>query len=162
MTRAELQSVLRSAGVHTSGWMLLDNEFEPVSLERVRAIAQACLDSLPSELVTWREVGGGKSVRVPLWVAEAGDCETHSIVLWAWAMVGNWLKAVREGKRGGLALGFLVYVAQPKPGNTRQGHHAIVWFVDHARQVRFYEFGDNSETTLSSDELFTVSYGFAA
>jgi hypothetical protein len=164
VTRADVISKLSAAGVNaTPVWLLLDSDYEPVSLERVREIANACLDSLPPELITYRDIAGVR-VRKPLWVEEAGDCETHSIILWAWAMVGNWLRAVRtREKRGGLAFGFLLYVAEPRAENGyRNGRHCICWFIDHAGAVRFFEFGDNDETTLTSNELLTIFGGGAA
>lgn len=164
MTRSDVIAQLSSAGLRVGpGFLLLDNDYEPVSLDAVREIASALLDALPPELVAVQDRGGIRH-RVPRWTPEAGDCETHSIALWVWAMIGNWLRAVRsKEKRGGLAFGFVAYVAEPRAENRyRAGGHAICWFIDHARQLRFYEFGDNSETDLTPTERASVFGGGAA
>jgi hypothetical protein len=164
MTRAELILTLNRNGINVgSGWLLLDNNYEPITKQKIEAIANACLDSLPPELVTYYDVGGGKTVRIPKWVPEAGDCDNASLILWVWAMVGNWLKAVQGGlNRGGLAAGILLYSAQGRPENRgRTGPHCICWFIDPENTLRFYEFGDASETSLLPIEKASVFGGSA-
>lgn len=160
----ELLSLLSQSGLTTRKWQFPDGSFETVSEEWVSAVASACLAALPPEIVTVRKLGGGKTLPVPLWVADAGDCETHSLVLAAWGMVGNWTRAVRDRvKRGGTAFGVLFYTATPRPENGyRNGRHSICWFVNHEKQVRFFEFGDNDVTTLTVEEKNSCTFGICA
>lgn len=165
LTRQQLTDILRARGVNTAGWVFADDSFETVSPEWVLRTAEACLDALPPALVEVVAVGGGKTTRRPRWVKEAGDCETQSIVAFAWGMVGNWHRATLDQvPRGGLAYGFLFYSAGPmRPENGyRGGRHCICWFVDHLGALRFFEFGDMALTELNEGEILTCTFGLCA
>lgn len=164
LSRQQVIDIIRASGINTAGWKFPDASFETVSAEWVRATAAACLDALPPELVQTRNIGGGLTHRVPLWVSDAGDCETHSVVLFAWGIIGNWLRAVRDRvNRGGTAWGFLFYVAEPRAENGyRKGPHSICWFIDHSRTLRFFEFGDNFPTELTPTERQSCDFGMCS
>jgi len=158
LKQSDVFALFARAGIPLGSCRLLDSTFESISLERLREIASALLDALPPELVVVRDVGG-VPCRTPRWVPEAGDCETHSFVLFAWCLVGNWVRAVRDGvDRGGLACGPIIYTAVPRLQNEfRSGRHSIMWHVDHSGVLCFFDFGINAPTELLPSELASIT-----
>ena len=157
------------ASVFWGGFRLPDLGYETCDRAFVQASYEDCLDMLPPECVEVRQIGYGKSVRVMKHTMrdgdtqnEAGDCDTHGLVFTAHCVVGNWRKALRtHTRRGGLAFGFIDYVAIAKADDGRAGGHDRNWFVNHEGQLDFFEPGDNAFPTMLREELATISGGRA-
>lgn len=164
MTTADLRSILAAAGLPAMTWQLPDAIYEHVSADFVQANWQAWLDARPPELIAVRQLGGGKSVRVPRWEAQSGDCDNLALGTMSWADVGNELAAVRRGKpRGGLAYGALFYQAGPARAENFDiaGGHAINWFVAPDQSVHFFEPGAGEEVDLNPRERSSAWFGLA-
>lgn len=150
---------------------LADATFETCSPEFVQRSYEDCLDSLPPECVTTRDIGGGKTVRVMRHTMmaggdsgnESGDCDDHGHVFMAHCIVGNWKKAIRTGtRRGGLALGVVDYIAIPKAEDRRQGCHDRNWFINHDLSLWWFEPAENRFVTMLPAEVASLTYGRAA
>ncbi len=165
MTQQELRTLLTAAGLPASLWQLPDATYETVSEEFVLENWRAWLDARPPELIKMIDVGGGARRPVPLWVDSAGDCDNLSIGTTAWANTGNALAAVkRKQARGGLAYGFQFYLAGParRENFNIAGGHAINWFVNPLRVVRFFEPGMGEFVDLNTQERSSSWFGLAA
>lgn len=162
----ELRAAISGAGVPPWNWQLPDVSYETVSAEWVGKNWTAWLNARPLELAVFGDMGGGKLGRVrPLWLAESTDCDNLAIGTVAHAQVGNALSAQHTRlARGGLAYGFLFYSAGPaRDGNFQvAGGHAINWFVDHDRQMRFFEPGMGRMVDLNETERTSAWFGLAA
>lgn len=164
LTQQQVRSILLAEGIPALGWQLPDLSFETVSAQWVEENYLARIASLPPELVTTLDVGGGLTRRVPLWIAEAGDCETWAIIFSAYGYIGNILKAVQSGQpRGGLAYGPLFYVSIPRAEcRYRAGMHSIQWYIDNDGQFRTYEEGTGDALELLPQEKATATFGLCA
>lgn len=175
LTQAQLIDLFVAAGAPPAvfgpfgKFQLPDRAGETCSREFVQASFNDLLDSLPPECIATRPIGGGKSVRVLRHTMaggdlenEAGDCDTHSLVVTAHCAVGNWRKSLRTGtRRGGLWFGFLDYLAIAKPGDGRAGGHSRNWFVTPAHTLEFFEPGDNAFPAMLREELASLFGGRA-
>lgn len=164
MTQAELRSLLIAAGLPASLWQLPDSFYEAFYPESLVQIYEAWVAARPDSLCTMRAVGGGKTRRVPLWIADAGDCDNLALGLMAWADVGNALAAAKGPARGGLACGVLFFTAGPARAENYNvaGPHAINWMVLHDRTVAFFEPGVGSFIDLNPAERSSAWFGLAA
>lgn len=164
MTQAELRSLLTAAGLPALLWQLPDVSYEPVSHLWVRGNWLAWLDARPAELVVFRDAGGKRIRERPLWLSEASDCDNLAIGTVAHGQVGNALRSRRVGARGGLAYGFLFYVAGPArlENSNIAGGHAINWFVSPEHEVCFFEPGNGELVTLNTQERSTSWFGLAS
>lgn len=165
MTQSDLRSLLVAAGLPASLWQLPDLTYETVTENFVMENWLAWLDARPEELVTRYDVGGGLMRRIPRWIESAGDCDNLAIGTTAWANTGNALAAVkRKQARGGLAYGFLFYVAGPARLENFKiaGGHSINWFITPLNQVRFFEPGMGELVDLNTTERSTSWFGLAA
>ena len=142
-------------------WDVLDGASETLNAAWVAQSAwSAWVKSLPAELTTHRDIGGGKTITVPLWVAEVWDCDNHAWSFWEFVMRCQARWAVTQGKAAaGTAAGTLGYVAEPKAGNVRQGGHDVFWFVDDAGTFRVFEPADGQMVTLTPTETLSVFTG---
>jgi hypothetical protein len=175
LSAAQLSAIFVAAGVSEyifypgAGFKLLDRNYETCSEDFILQSYEDCLDSLPPECVTTRQVGGGKTVRVMRHTMadgddenEAGDCDDHTLIFWSHCVTGNWKKACRTGiRRGGLCMGPLEYVAIAKPSDVLPGGHDRNWFIDHDQKLKFFDPGMASIVTLEPVELQSISGGEA-
>lgn len=165
ITQKQVRDILVAAKIPGWLWQLPDDNYETVSEDWVRDNWSAWLDARPAELVIFRDAGG-KSVRDrPVWIAECDDCDNLAIGSVAHAQVGNALAAKATGAaRGGLAYGFLFYVANPaRPENFGVfGPHSIQWFIDHSLTLRFFEPGVGQVVEPLDAERSTACFGLAA
>jgi len=154
---------LALAGVPFLGFRWKDESYDPLSPAWVRAAWEAWVASLPLELTWLAPLGGGKTERRPLWLAEVFDCDDHARAFAAFVITACALDAQRTGRtRAGTALGPFDYTAEPKAGNRRAGRHCAIWFVDHELSARFFEPADGNALTLSPTEILSITEGEAA
>lgn len=147
-------------------WQLADEVYETVSDHYVPEVWQAWIDSLkrnaPQTLMQL-DIGGGKTRTVPRWKKEAGDCENASLMCFAHAMTGNWIGALAGGPEAGRAYGIVFFVAAPRAGNRhRAGGHCVMWWVNHNKELKFFEPGDGEEQPWVPEEFPTAYFGLAA
>lgn len=162
---ATLRLLLRAADLPALQWQLPDETYETVGAEWVAENWAAWLEARPGELCVFGEAGGKRIRARPLWIAEVCDCDNLAIGTVYHAQVGNALSGQRTRlPRGGLAYGFLHYNAGPaRPENFQvAGGHAINWFVDHHRTVRFFEPGMGRIVDLTPTERSGAWFGIAA
>ncbi|MBI5770795.1 MAG: hypothetical protein HZA93_23665 [Verrucomicrobia bacterium] len=165
LTQPDLRGLLTAAGLPALLWQLPDETYETASADWVLDNWRAWIEARPGELLAVRDLGGGKTDRVPKWIAEAGDCDNLALATMMWADTGNALAAVRRGQtRGGLAYGVLFFIAGPaRAENFRvSGGHCINWFVTHEREVRFFEPGVGDYSNLNTTERSGAWFGLAA
>jgi rare lipoprotein A len=165
ITDHQLREILQASHLPGYLWQLADSTYETVSADWVVENWNAWLESRPSELVVFGDAAG-KTIRLrPLWIAEACDCDDLSIGNVAYAQVGNALSAQKTRlPRGGLAFGFLFYMAGPSRVENFgvSGMHSINWFIDHDSTVRFFEPGVGRAVELLDPERATATFGLAA
>ena len=165
-TADQLRTHLLGLNLPAWQWQLPDVVFATVANDYAPAVWSAWLDSLRAnapECLEQRPVGGGKTRPVPRYIAEAGDCENHALLMMAHALMGQWISAAQGGARVGRAFGVLFYVAQPRAENGwRAGGHAKVWWINHAGEFRTFEPGDGEEQALNPVEINTAAFGLAA
>lgn len=164
MTQYELRLFLLTSGLPASQWQLPDDTYETMSAVRLAEIWAAWVDARPVQLNTTRDIGGGKTVRIPRWFAEAGDCDNLALGLMAWADIGNALAVAKGASSAGLACGVLFYTAGPARSENFNvaGGHAINWFLDHEKNVRFFEPGVGELVDLNTAERSSAWFGLAA
>lgn len=166
LTRQEVIALAARPGISGGVWQLADLQFATVSDDYAGAVWAAWVDSLrlnAPELLTTLDLGGGRSRLVPRWVAEAGDCDDHSLLCVAHAITGNWISAVRGGPKVARTYGLLFFTAQSRAENRfRAGAHSIVWYINHEGLFRTFEPGDGERIDLLPAEYASVSFGFAA
>jgi len=167
LTSNTVKDLLTNVGIpaksHT--WVLPDKSYEPVSRHFICDNWAAWLDARPSDLIRVRQIGGGKSVREPLWERESGDCDNLALGLMVHAQVGNALAAaVRGNHRGGLAFGVLFYMAGPARQDNFgiAGGHAINWLITNELTVLFFEPAAGEFVTLNVQERSSAWFGLAA
>lgn len=165
LTYQELRDLLTLEGLPAFAWQFPDETYETVSAEWVIENWSAWLDARPGELVVFRDAGGKRVRERPLWIADVCDCDNLAIGTLGHAQVGNALAGQRNRlPRGGLAYGVLFYTAAPaREENFRiEGGHAINWFVNHERAVRFFEPGMGAHVDLNPKERSSAWFGIAA
>lgn len=164
MTYRELRDFLVAAGLPATQWQLPDDTYETVSVDWVTENWVQWLHARPRELVLYRSVAGTRVPDRPLWLADASDCDNLALGTVAHAQVGNALLAqMVKQPRGGLAYGLVFYAAEARPDNFGVvGAHCINWFVDHERNVRFFEPGVGAIVTMRPTERSTAWFGLAA
>ncbi len=164
MTQSDLRSLLIAAGLPASLWQLPDSTYATMTPSRLIQIWSAWVEARPIELTSARELGGGKTRRVPRWIAEAGDCDNLALGLMSWADVGNAMAVAGGASRDGLACGVLFYNAGPARAENFHvaGGHAINWLVGHDLTVQFFEPGVGEFTDLNTAERSSAWFGLAA
>lgn len=159
MTRGHLYNVLVAGGLKVSLVGLADEFYAPVSPGWVLRNYEAWLAARPLPLTRTVQLGGGVTRRMPLWSAEASDCDNLALGLMVHGQVGNALAAVKQTTpRGGLAFGVVFYTATQRV----RGGHAINWFVDHDGQLMFFEPGTGDFVTLTTGERASAVFALAA
>lgn len=158
MTRAELITSLADAGYLAGTWGLpKDDRFQPISCDFVREALPLWVESLPVELVTTLDIGGGKTARVPRWEPESGDCDNIAADFCAYLARCVWRDAIKYGRvRGNVAAGQLFF--QVDPGAPSSGH-AVVWFIDHAGLAHHVDPAQLRLDHLTAEQLGTIFGG---
>lgn len=165
LTYKELRELLTAEKMPGFLWQFPDENYGTVSAEWVLENWSAWLDARPAQLVVWRDAGGKRVRERPLWLEEMSDCDNLALGTVTHAQVGNALAGQRTRlPRGGVAYGFLFYTAGPaRPENFNvSGGHAINWFVDHERRLRFFEPGVGRIVELNAEERGSAWFGLAA
>lgn len=154
---------LNGAGVPFLAFRWKDNAYDVLSPAWVRAAWEAWVAALPNELTQIVLLGGGRTERRPLWVAEVFDCDDHARAFAAFVVTSCALDCIRTGRtRAGTALGPFDYTAEPKVGNRREGPHCAIWFADYAPTIYFFEPADGNLITLTATERLSITEGEAA
>jgi hypothetical protein len=159
ITGNDLRNII--SGFATAEALMLDAKYEPVSRDAVEKMSGAWLNTIPMECVIYEDVGGGKRIRRPLWIPEAGDCDRHAFSFYSHVQTGEWLAAVKtKDGRGGAAFGTLCYVAEPRTENRfRDGRHCINWLLEpDGTTISFWEPGDSGWTTLTPSEKESIYF----
>ena len=160
MTSGHLYNILVGGGLKVPLVALADDFYEPVSPGWVLRNYEAWLAARPSQLKGSVQTGSGPWRPVPIWSAEASDCDNLALGLMTHGHVGNALAAATGAKkRGGLAFGVVFYTSLT--GRVRGGH-AINWFIDHDGQLMFFEPGSGDFVTLTAGERATATFALAA
>jgi len=173
LTRQELLDTFIRGGVPS--WVVASLahsiqgvRFGTVSREWVSASWNAWLDSLrlnAPELVTLRDLGGGRSRLVPNYVLNGFNCRGQGLLAYAHGMTGYALQAARSRialEHDALAWGFLHYTARPRSDNlNRDGRHENLWFVDHAGTFQSFEQGDGEENEMTPEEVASITFLYA-
>lgn len=158
MTRGTLYSILLREGLPIQLVGLADDDYAPISSGWVLRNYEAWLAARPLALTRRVEIGGVPRI-VPLWHANASDCDNLALGLMVHGQVGNALAALKQTTpRGGLAFGVVFYTATQRV----RGGHAINWFVDHDGRLMFFEPGDGSFVTLTAGERASANFVLAA
>lgn len=155
ITQFDLMRAL-SLGKYAQGvWgMAKDAEYSTISVDFVKEALQAWIESLPSELIQLRDIGGGKTMRVVRWESESGDCDNIAWDFCAFLTRCMWVDAVKTGRhRGNVAAGVFFF----RPSETVA--HAIVWFVDHEENVHHVDPGSMQIDHLTAAQLQTIFGG---
>lgn len=158
MNIVELITALHSGGYLKGTWSSAKDEtYQSFSVEFIQEAMGSWLSWLPPELVTVRDVGGGKTVQVPRWETESGDCDNIAYTFCAYLTVCAWLDAVKTSRpRGNAAAGsFFFYQI---PGDLSSGH-AIVWWVDHSGRAHHCDPATRAIDHLSQAQLATIFGG---
>lgn len=161
----ELYAILVVSGLPGHAFHLPDADYQLCSAEWVRENWEAWLAARPRELCAFRDAAGKAILDRPLWLRDSSDCDNLALGTMVHGQVGNALSAQKTRlPRGGLAYGFLFYQAGPaRPENFGvAGGHAINWWVDHARTVRFFEPGVGREVSLTPEERSSVWLALAS
>jgi hypothetical protein len=155
VTRADVITSLISQGLFNGLWDLDDMNYESLSWQFVTEARAAWLETLPAELVAWRELGlSGKVVKTVKWLPEVFDCDNIARDFGVYLARCMAAKAVREDKAlGNVAAGKLNF--QPTPTTA----HAINWFIDHNGRANTYDAGADILNPLSAADARTVSNG---
>ena len=156
------------AGVRTaannSKWFLADASYETLDAHWIaNEVWPAWVASLPPRLRTTRDVGGGKEIAVPRWIAEVWDCDDHALSFWEFVIRCRAKTAAENppAQYAGTGGGTLAYVAELKAGNLRLGAHDIFWFIDGEKNFRVFEPADGSFVVLTAGEIASVMGGEA-
>lgn len=159
MTRADLMVSLDRAGLGGGHWRLPDAAYDGFSPAFVAQAWGDWVRSLPPALRISRDVGGGKIVDFPRWLAEVFDCDDIA------AQFGSFLvlcaandAATRNVARGAAAAGTFDFwrEADPKLGHCRN------WFIDHGGAAHTFDAGDATFDRETAAERSTISEGEAA
>lgn len=172
LTRDQLNDAFANAGIPLAAWLgapsIQGDAFATVSREWVARVWVAFIDDLvmnSPELLTRREVGGGKSANVPRYIRAGANCRAHSLLVYAHGMRGLASKAATDGAPlvyDALAWGFMHFTAESRPDNIgRAGRHEQLWFIDHAGLFQSFEGGDGEENEMTSTELASVTFLYA-
>ena len=154
----EVIAVLRGAGIESRKFSFSDEASHTITATDVYRVRNTLYTSLPPELQDKKTSLGGRVENVPLYIAEVYDCDNHAFEMMTFAARVNAVTAVKKPKRakGGILLGTISYHSM---GNGRFGPHATNIFINHQRQVKFFEPGDGRIINLSDSEKETIWHG---
>jgi len=154
VNRVELINCLSRAGYFTGAWNLDDDEYSPVSVAFIDLAHEEWLKSLPPELLTHRDVGGGKTVPASRWIIEAYDCDNIARDFGCFLSRCMAVDAVKRAiGYGNIAAGKFNFM--PKPGFG----HAINWFMDYDGCIHNFDAGSGQLDYLTHAQLATISAG---
>lgn len=115
----------------------------------------AWVDSLPSELVVIRSIGG-VSRKFPKWIPEVFDCDN---IARDFGVFLDRCMAVDHAKngtgRGNAESGLFKFSLNGDPAKR----HARTWVIDHDRVARVFDAGDGDFHTLNGAELNSITEG---
>lgn len=146
LTQQQTIQTLQAAGVYRPSWSVVDTSYTTLDRHQVVNVYwPAWVESLPPELVERVQIGGGKTIARPLWIANVFDCDDHTADFAVYVRRCCAAYAAKNlMQRGGTPLGSMSYIAVPKPGNRREGGHDAVVFIDHDGRVNWFEPADGS------------------
>lgn len=165
-TQAQLRDALTAHGLNGWAFQLADTDYQTVPADYLADVWSAWIDSLQlnaPQLLTKRDIGGGKTRTVPRWIEQAGDCDDHALLCYAHALTGNWIGAIATGNRIARTCGVIFIYSEPRAENrNREGAHALLWFIDDAGKFGTFEPGDGDFGTLTPTEAASVQFGLCA
>lgn len=165
--RADLGQIILTAGVPAWVWgnclqSVQGVKFGTVARPWVERGWTEAVENLPAELVEVRQLGGGRSRRVPRYFLNGFNCRGHGLYVYSQLLMGFALQAARSPTaldHDALALGVLHYTAEPRADNLlRAGRHLQLWFIDHAGQFQTFEPGDGEENEATLPELQSITF----
>lgn len=154
MTRPELIASLASAGLFHGSWDLDDITHDTISADFVIEAHAAWVMGLPRELVTGKDIGGGKSITAVRWLPEVFDCDNIARDFGAYLSRCMAVDAVNTGRRrGNVAAGKFNFYQAPDSG------HAVNWFVDHEGKAHCFDAASEILDGLTPAQIATIFSG---
>ena len=141
----EARKLLSDEGI-VFGLGFSDRNLHTITATDVQRVFQSFVESLPSKLLN-------RVSKLPHYLSETYDCENHAYELMVAAARANAVTTLShpQRKKGGVALGVLFYHSKGTSGG-RIGPHAINIFIDHRRNIRFFEPADGKIIVLTEIE----------
>ena len=166
ISRDDVRRALVLSGLSSD---VVKNKFQLVDRNWNLCSERFCLDNwrnwmahLPEELKEVRNING-HDICVPRWFNDCFDCDNHCTgTLYHAQLTNAHTRATSGKKRGGILYGMLFYDAVPKEGNLRSGPHAINWFINYRRRLRFFESAEGRVIELTQEEIDSIWFGVAA
>jgi hypothetical protein len=157
MTRNDVILALMRANLFKGDWTLDDDSYDTMSADFIVEAWSAWVATLPDELTEVVEMGGGKSMRCPQWIAEVYDCDNIArdfAIFLDRCMAVDAIRTQRE--RGNAAGGCFAF---SRDGTAR---HMANWFVDHDSIARVFDAARCVIRSLTVAEIPTVTAGESA
>lgn len=156
MTRPDLIASLASAGLYRGAWTLDDAVYDPVSAAFVTQAWEAWVASLPVELRSMVQVGGGKSIAAPLWLSEVFDCDNLAVDFSVFLTRCMAVDAVKLKKpRGNFAGGRFNFFLNGNPATA----HCRNWFMDYDGAVHVFDAGNCQLDGMTKAEIESIYAG---
>lgn len=156
MNRADVIASLASAGLFHGHWEIDDEVYEPVSRAFIQQAWSAWVDSLPAVLRELRDVGGGKTLTFPRYIAEVFDCDNLAQSFATFLDTCMAVDAATNSRpRGNTAAGCFNFL---RNGDAATGH-CRNWWVDYDGTADVFDAGDGSFPALAPIELPTIFFG---
>ena len=112
-----------------------------------------------TKLVATRDIGGGKDILVPNYIAPGYVCRHAAFRFFAHLIAGLALRAAETTQAfDAYAIGVVYYTATPRPEDKgRNGRHARIMFVADDGTLRQFEEGDGSPEPMTPEELASIT-----
>lgn len=154
MTRSDLVIALINANMYRGQCDLDDIDFSPYSQDFVAAARTQWVRSLPDELTYQQPVGGGVTIRTPLWIPEVWDCDNLGRSFGMFLSICMAVDAVRtKTKRGNSAGGIIEFLVTP---TDPASGHVINWWCDHEGKIHVIDAASNQIDHLVTAQIETI------